>query len=238
MKRSSKILSGALLFVLVLSFGGILAGRLYLNSVIGKDYKTGDRIDTGNVITEDYSNTGFSSLVFSGNWKISITGGADYGVRITGPSGLMKNTGISQTGKTLTISNENTPVLHDSIFSVEITLPDLEQLSISGGVDLDFTGFTGDVLTITLSGAGRIRGLDSRYGNIVLLCSGAGQLDLTGCRTANAEVNLSGAGEVLLNMEGGVLKGTISGLGSVEYSGSIRENLLEVSGLGSVGAGS
>jgi len=234
MKRSSKILWGALLLMLVLSFTGIIAGRLYLNSIIGKQYRSEETIDIKNVRTETYSNTGFSSLVFTGNWKISITRGDKYSVGITGPSDLLKNTGINQQGNTLNISNENTLVLHDSTISVDITLPDLDQLNISGAVDLDFTGFTGDSLTIVLSGAGRIRGFDSRYKNLVLLCSGAGQLDLTECRAVDAEVNLSGAGEVLLNMDGGVLKGTISGLGSVEYSGILSSNLLDVSGLGSV----
>jgi len=234
MKRSSKILAGALVVLLALSLTGIIISRLYFNSIIGNEHKPAGTVEIKNSKTENYSNKGFNSLTITGHWKTSITRGDRYSVKISGPANLLDKTGVTQDGKTLTITNDNSLILHDNTFSVEVTLPKIEQIKIDGTADLDFTGFAGETLNIVLSGAGRIRGFDSRYENLTLLCSGAGQLDLTKCLTFNADVNLSGAGEILINMDGGVLSGTISGLGSVEYSGRIRENRLKVTGLGSV----
>ncbi|MDA3958864.1 DUF2807 domain-containing protein [Oceanispirochaeta sp.] len=234
MKSSTKVLGSVLLAILLILCVTIVGSRIYLNLKIGNEY-----IKEGALIMEDpetlsYPMKTFNSLDFSGAWEIKITEGSEYAIKVTGPANLLDKVEISQTGKKLIIKNLNRQNLLKDTFKISLILPDLEALYIAGGVDMSFDGFSGESLLINLAGAGRIRGFDSSYENLTLNCTGAGQLDLTDCLSTNAKVNLSGAGEVLLNMGGGILSGSISGLGSVEYQGSLRENQIQVSGLGNV----
>ncbi len=234
MKTSSKILGWTLIVLVASAFMGIIAGRLYLNSVIGKSQSPDAGMVMENEITRDYRFEDFNAVEFSGNWKISIASGTEYRVSVTAPSNLLDRIEIKQDGMTLDVTNSYDFVFKEGSVSIRITMPELEGMTVSGAVDLDFRGFTGENLKMILSGAGRIRGLESRYDNLELVCSGAGQLDFTDCLSVNADVSLSGAGEVLLTMDGGVLGGNISGMGSVEYGGTVKENRLKVSGLGNV----
>ena len=234
MKSSTKVLGFALLLILFVLCVGIVGSRIYLNRMIGKEYKNEGSMILGEPETISYNRKDFNSLDITGTWEIHIQKGSEYAVEITGPANILDKIEVSQSGKELKIKNPSHRSLFNDSFKIDLTLPDLESLSIAGGVDLIFNGFNGKSLRIDLSGAGRIQGLDSRYEYLVLNCSGAGQLDMSDCLSVNADVNLSGAGEVLLNMDGGLLDGSISGLGSVEYTGQFSRNQMKVTGLGNV----
>ncbi|MDC7232888.1 MAG: DUF2807 domain-containing protein [Spirochaetales bacterium] len=234
MKTSTKVLGSALILLMAIGSVGIIASRLYLNRHIDTDSMT-----RGDIILEDsetinFEIDGFDEITFMGAWEVDITRGSSYEVTVEGPGNLLGEVEFKQTGSKLTVRNDFKPTFGSEGFHIRITLPELKGIVIDGGADLSLDGFTGETLNVSLLGAGRIRAFDSRYENLKVVCAGAGQLDLTDLESRNAEMNLSGAGEVLLNMNGGELSGSLSGMGSIKYKGRIGKESIRVSGLGEV----
>ena len=234
MKTSTKVLGSTLLIITAILSVGIISSRIYLNTVMGSDYK--ERAD---IILEENETMAlevqdFSSIDFIGAWNVKITQGSTYNVEVEGPRNLLGEIELQQTGKQLSVRNDYKGGFGTETFTIRMTIPELEGITIAGGADLSFDGFTGEELDVTLSGAGRIRAFNSEYKMLNVTCSGAGQLDFTDLIIRDANVNLSGAGEVLVNMDGGELSGSISGMGSVKYEGRISNQSIRVSGLGEV----
>jgi hypothetical protein len=117
-----------------------------------------------------------------------------------------------------------------------ITMPALEGIDLAGASELTLSGFSGEQLDITASGATEIDGSDGSYGELTLIVSGAGDVDLEEVGVTDARVVLSGAGDIKLNMNGGVLSGSVSGAGHISYRGTVREESVVTSGFSSVDA--
>jgi len=52
----------------------------------------------------------------------------------------------------------------------------------------------------------------------------------------DARVDLNGAGDIRLQMNGGVLDGSLEGMGNIVYSGVVSEERIRIDGLGRVRA--
>jgi hypothetical protein len=116
-------------------------------------------------------------------------------------------------------------------------MPALESVTLSGASELDFTGFEGERLAITATGAVDIEGEASRYGALELAMTGAGQADLREMAVTDAEISLAGAADVTLQMAGGALTGGMSGAGRVRYYGPVREQSIATTGVATVERG-
>ena len=233
MKNSTKILGTTLLVVTGLIIIGMIGTRIYLDRQIS-GYTDYGNVEPGDDVTMDFELKDFSSLSLEGAWEVRITQSQEYAVQVEGPENLLDRVTAQQTGQTLTVRNDIKSAFDGNGFTLNISMPDLKGIVIAGGADMRFSGFTGESLSITLAGAGKIKGLKSEYTDLNLICAGAGQMDMRGVKSIDASVNLSGAGEILLDMAGGTLGGVISGMGSVEYGGYVKEENIRVSGLGSV----
>jgi hypothetical protein len=107
-------------------------------------------------------------------------------------------------------------------------------VTVAGASEIDLRGFEGERLAITSSGAVDIEGHSSRYGVLDLTMSGAGQADLRDVVVTDANVALTGAADVTLRMAGGRLAGRIAGAGKVAYYGTVSEQSIATSGIGTV----
>jgi len=112
--------------------------------------------------------------------------------------------------------------------------PGLETLRTEGMSQLSFSGFDGRSLSFDASGAGNIRGAASRFDSLVLEMNGFGNIDFSDVAFTNADVDLNGFGNLTLRMAGGWLRGDLSGVGSLEYYGTVSEENVEKSGFGSI----
>lgn len=234
MKTSSKVLGSVLLIILAAMSVGIIGSRIYLNTLMGSDYKERANIILESNETISFDLKDFNTIEFVGAWNVEIKQGSAYKVEVEGPGNLLGEIEFNQKGKDLTARNNYKGGFGKDTFTIRMTIPELEGITIAGGADLTFDGFTGETLTVTLAGAGRIRAFDSEYKQLNVICAGAGQMDFTDLKSRDADINLSGAGEVLVNMDGGELSGSISGMGSVKYEGRVSNESMRVSGLGEV----
>ena len=113
-------------------------------------------------------------------------------------------------------------------------MPELSGLDLAGANKLELSGFVGDQLRVEVAGANQVQGRDGRYDNLELSVAGASDIDLGGIVVTAAKVDLAGASKVTLNMNGGVLAGTMAGAGAIGYYGTVAEQRVRIAGIGRV----
>lgn len=116
-------------------------------------------------------------------------------------------------------------------FSAEITMPSLKQLSASGRTSISLESFSESQLRVDLAGTSSLEGKQSKIVDLKLVASGANSIDLSDVNVTNADIMGAGANNIVLHMAGGSLSGTVSGVGNVEYSGSVAKKNIQLSGM-------
>lgn len=179
---------------------------------------------------------GFTGVEVRGQWEVTIERGDSWAVELSYPAAAENRASARIDDQRLMIGLFTAGSLTrfgqrpGARMSARVTMPSLETLSVSGAAKVTFSGFEGPKLGVTASGATDLRGASSRYHDLDLVLSGAGSLDLSDVFATNADVVLSGVGSLKLQLDGGVLKGTASGAGSIEYAGTVSEERIGKSG--------
>jgi hypothetical protein len=186
--------------------------------------------------------------------KISVSGSADvvfipsqvYGYTIEDPKSAKEGI-VDQTGDEVKILYEKNEKLLITLYGTcpkrieirgagdfsskgEITNCSPE-LILSGAGDLMLGGDFGNV-SVSISGAGNIE-LSGKCTSLDATISGAGDLDARKLDANAVKVSISGAGDAKVNALNS-LDASVSGVGSILYSGDPQERKVRISGLGSV----
>ena len=171
---------------------------------------------TGQSLKKETRNlSGFSSVSFGVAGDLYINLGKEFKVTLEGDADILRNIETEVNSGKLVIKKDNWNFNFNEKVTVNVTLPELKGLSVSGsgkaeildkvsGVDLDFS----------VSGSGRIV---------------SSELDVE-----NLECSISGSGNIITDRGGVVKDGEISISGSGNYQGEALEfKTLEVSISGS-----
>jgi len=190
---------------------------------------------SGQRSTRSYDVTGFDRIDVSGQWSVTIERGDAWSLAVEAPVEILEAVEVERDGDELSIGYEGgwcPGCSRDdaSALKATITMPELEELDLSGTTSLSFSGFEGRSLSLDVSGGVALRGGASRFGTLTLDLSGAGNVDLADVAVTDADVDVSGAGNVKLQMAGGRLTGDMSGAANLEYSGTVSEERVEKSG--------
>ena len=235
MKLSNKILIIGLAVVL----GGMLFVAAGTRIMIGKAVKQGnigfEKADLGERVSKTYNYTDFNELAASGVWDIRITQGTKYAVVLKMEEGLTDQVLVAKNGPIVSLSmKDDFYVVGNKPISVELVMPELTGISLQGGANVIITGFSSERFVLDSEGASNIVGKDNEIENLFLSCDGAAHVNLKSSQTVNADVNLAGASNVVLTMNGGILKGKIDGIGSLEYYGKVAEEKVLKHGISSI----
>jgi hypothetical protein len=186
--------------------------------------------------------TGFEHILIRDSWVVELTQGDEWRVELTFPEDRGDDSLVEVRDARLILEGEdNAPGRwrwwgeDEREYRATIQMPVLTGVDIAGAASVEFSGFEGEGLAITVSGAGHIEGRSSAYDDLDVTISGAANVDLDGVPVTAAHVTMSGAANVELSMNGGELSGNISGLGNLSYSGQVSNENVVVSGLGHVG---
>jgi hypothetical protein len=190
---------------------------------------------SGERASRTYDLTGFDGVAASGQWDLTIERGEAWRVAVEVPTEVVEDLRVEVDGDELSLGFERVWWFGDdngrNLLRATVTLPALESVVLSGASQLSFSGFAGERLAVTSSGASRIEGLASRFDALELTMSGAGSADLDDVSATNAEVAVSGAANVRLRMSGGRLTGRMSGAGNLVYLGTVSEQSVVASGM-------
>lgn len=174
-------------------------------------------------------------------------------LKLVGERRYLDKLTASQSGDTLNLATEGRGVkIGRSTLRAELVLPNLREVVAEGVGQTDINGFSGDLLELTLDGAGGMR-VVSDYKALRANLGGVGHMNLWLSENEVTELDLQGAGYITLGGRSKQLKATLGGVGSlnaqqfqaeavnVELSGlgnatvTARNNaMLNLSGLGSV----
>ena len=194
-----------------------------------------DRIEAnGHIITETRELRSFSGLNLSGSKRISVVYGSQFKVELKGSSNLISRYKSEVTGGILNVGYENRVNVVDDDISVQVTLPEIEEVNLSGSGKINITGFPDeDRLKVRISGSGKVTVEDSfNIDKVEVDISGSGDADLDEVKATEADIDISGSGSVRLGVEN-YLKARISGSGKVYYWGNAEVDS-RISGSGKV----
>lgn len=235
MRKSNIAVLAAVGFVLLLMVVAMVGARVMMDrsGLLGDRRELAAVEATGFTVEDVADLRGFASIEVSGVWDVTITSGDDWSVTMRYPEGYGNRVDARVRGDALVIDVPNwDDGMEDA--SVNIVMPEFRGLETTGASNIDFTGFSGESLDLRIVGGAKIKGSDGRYESLSLRTEGATKVDLLNLDVVDADLRINGASDVTVFMDGGVLSGELAGVGSVKYAGYVREQKMQVSGLGKV----
>ncbi len=155
-----------------------------------------DILGSGRLRTEARQVSGFQAVEMDAVGYLRISQGKAWSLRITLDDNLQEFYEARVSAGVLHLGfRPGATVRNPTRLVVDLTLPALERLSLSGACEAEIEGgFAGPSLELGISGAGRIAGR-LEYRNLALGLSGSGRLVLTGS-AGELSVKASGAGDI------------------------------------------
>jgi len=181
--------------------------------------------------------TGVKNVELSLACKVTLIQGSKASLTITGDEDALKDVRTKLRGDKLEIYNEDNHQ-HKSDVSITITLPELNELSIGGVVDLttpnqvNFDNLKLDVSgvadldfklkskTLDLEASGVLSGeISGETNDLKIEISGVGKIDASGFKSQSCEVEVSGVAKAsVYALE--KLDASVSGMGRINYLGN------------------
>ena len=238
MKKSNLMLISGTAVIIVILIALLAFFRVAADKFISFSSDSSKTIISSGILeTKEFNFKNFDSLNFSSVWNVEIKEGEEYAISITADKALLDELKVEQSGQSVNFSYER--YLQggsdsDNTVKVIITIPDLREITFTGLGNIHLYDFDLDVLEINNSGASNIEADNVTINQLNLIVNGAANAELSNISVTNCQLDISGAANIELKMSGGVLSGQISGAANVVYSGTVSEESVNVSGIGSL----
>ncbi len=179
--------------------------------------------------TKTYNYKDFTAVGVSSGMKLKVTQSNDYSITVSGDRDDLEDLIVEQRGNSLRFRFDRDGWFNShSTIKIEITMPKLTSLALSGGSEANITMDIGsDDFNAGLSGSSELKG-DLKCGDIHLATSGSSEVTLNGsCEdlklagSGGSEYHLKNfnAGAVKVALSGGC-EATISMNGKLSFTGS------------------
>jgi hypothetical protein len=170
----------------------------------------------------------FTNIKYLIKGNVTIVKGDATEVRVSAQENLLPLLETEVANGTLFISFGSHAVVTDSLVSVQITVPEVRELTFSGNGQVNSQQ---PISSINLAGNGNIT-CSGETDQVLVKLSGSGLVNLDKMVTRKAQVKITGNGNVSLNVTD-QLDVAIQGLGIVYYSGmpQVQQN---ITGMGQV----
>ncbi|MGD2077818.1 MAG: head GIN domain-containing protein [Chloroflexota bacterium] len=187
---------------------------------------------SGNVVTEERDVSDFTAVSLQGVGDLFVDQTGSESLTITADDNLLPYIEARVSGDTLIISIERNTTFSDvAELTYRVTVAELDSLELDGLGKITADNLDGEVLTVTLDGAGDIT-VSGEVDRQTVEVNGAGGYNAADLQSQEAKVTHNGAGLAVVQVSD-QLDATINGIGRVEYIGDPQVTK-EVSGLGSV----
>ncbi len=178
-------------------------------------------VGSGNLITQQMDFTDFTKLEIGHVFQARVSKGDSFSISITVDDNLLEYVVVLKSGNTLRIYLEGGYTYIGTTKIVEITMPKIDKLSLSGASLAEVSGFrSSNRLEFEASGVSSLAIDDLKAGDTSFEISGGSHVS-GGIEIANGKFNVSGASIVNLD-------GFASDI-SVEASGASQANLADLS---------
>jgi hypothetical protein len=211
---------------------------------------------SGIAVTQEFDLSGFDQVEVSGAFFAEITRGDSFDVVVRVDEKLEEHLRVQVVGSTLEVGwTPNLSILGTATREVEITMPELARVELSGATQGTISGFESNVdLSVEVSGASKLNGdiragdanfevsgastvdLSGSGGALVLNASGASTADLSDFVVNDADVEATGASTARVNASGR-LDAEASGASHVVYLGNPTLGTVDSSGASTIEQG-
>jgi hypothetical protein len=172
----------------------------------------------------------FDQVRFSGSGEFNIKCGEEQSMTVSFDDNLMEFVEVTvENGKLKLDVTES--YSSGTGLKVDITVPELKLVELSGAGKANITNFSGEKLSVDISGAATIIA-EGTAETVDVEASGACTLKLLDLEAKNGNFDMTGAGSAKVHVTE-KLDAKISGVGSVKYKGDPEVNE-DISGVGSV----
>lgn len=215
-----------LILLTLFSFSSASAGN-FLKSLFGCPGIEG----SGELITEERDVKSFDKIESSGSYDIYVKVGEEQNIEITFDDNLIELITTRVSGKTLKVSSEGSFSSRNTC-RVDITVPELEKLSLSGSGSIEIVDLDESSFTLKLSGSGDLRA-SGKVEELEIRLSGSGDIDTRELIADETYCKISGSGNIKVRAEES-FEGSVSGSGNIYYYGEPDHISTHVSGSGRI----
>ena len=186
---------------------------------------------SGDIVTETRDVDNFKRIKSTGAFDIFVTVGEEPSLKITFDDNLIEFIDTDVSGRTLILES------HRSYRSkhgckVEITVPKLEYVKLSGSGDIVVTNLKSDFFEYQLSGSGDLSA-EGEVEELEVSISGSGDIDTRDLIAQDVYAKVSGSGNIKVYAKNS-FNGKVSGSGDIYYYGNPEAISTSVSGSGSI----
>lgn len=227
----SKLQGVAFVILLILAaIGVVLLARDVLPGSPGSSGVQG----SGVAATSTRALPTFSGIDLAGSNNVTVVAGARQSVVVHADSNLLSRVTTQVKAGKLTIGNVGSFSAKSPMY-VEISVPSLAALDLSGSGNITVTGIRASRLTVTIPGSGDI----SASGSVTRLSisiDGSGDAQCSGLIARNVDAVVSGSGNIFVTATQS-LDAKVSGSGTVLYGGNPPRVTTSITGSGTVTPG-
>ena len=176
-------------------------------------------VGSNNITTEIRDVTGFTGVEVASALDVNVTFGTEFNVTVRANDNVQERVIVRRDGNALEIKLASGNYREIDV-TVDVTMPDLEDVEVSGASNVDVAGFTsfGD-LSVDLSGASKLDFTTSTVGSLSANISGASTASLFSLTAAKVDVNVSGASNLSIRATD-LITGSVSGASTLRYRGN------------------
>jgi hypothetical protein len=189
---------------------------------------------SGVAATQTRSVASFSSLNLAGSNNVTVTIGGPQSVVVHADNNLINNVTTQVVAGTLVIGDTGSFTTRAPM-SVDVSVPSLTALNLSGSGRISVTGISAPQLTVTVSGSGLVSAAGTAT-RLDVTVSGSGEAQLTQLIARDAHAVVTGSGLIQVTATTS-LDADVSGSGAITYSGNPPQVTTNITGTGAVTPG-
>jgi hypothetical protein len=150
--------------------------------------------------TQTYGVSDFSRMRIAGPFDVHVHVGGSPSARASGPKDALDRLSVEQNGDTLVVKTlpggwGGWPTGSRGPVVVEVSVPDLRGVSVTGSGDVTVDRMRGDSVDLALSGSGSLNVGAIDVGAISTIMTGSGDMSLAG-KARTATLTLTGSGDL------------------------------------------
>lgn len=193
-------------------------------------------VGEGPMVRETRTITDFTGIDMAISGNVEIKRGDNFEIEVIAQKNILDVIKTTKTGSVLLLKfKDGIRIKHADDVKIEVTLPYLSSLHLSGSGNLTITnGFEGTDLSASISGSGNINTGSLQYNHLNFSISGSGSIRSANGTANSADLKISGSGAIII--EGIQVKEVTtktSGSGSMRLWATDKLNA-NISGSGSV----
>jgi hypothetical protein len=225
--RSRWVLVAILAFLL----GGLTVALLYQFDVFGGS-SSSTTVGSGVAATQARDLAAFDSVELAGGNNVVIRVGEKQSVVVKADDNLLDRVTTEVQSRKLVIANTPGSLTTKSPMSVEVNVPTLTALTLTGSGNIVVDGVEAESLELTLPGSGTLTGSGTAT-RLDVTVGGSGTVQFTGLVATDVRALVSGSGSIFITATK-TLDASVSGSGAILYAGNPQEITQNVTGTGAI----